>query len=46
MADKNRLYEKVMIYYRSRLDVQFVKKIPLAMIIGHQLKEEGNDQNY
>ena len=30
---------------KSRLDVQFVKKIPLEMIIGQQMKEEGYDQN-
>ena len=28
----------------SRLDVQFVKKISLEMIIGQQMKEEGYDQ--
>ena len=26
---------------KSRLDVQFVKKIPLKMVIGQQMKEEG-----
>ena len=43
----NELHEKVMICYitKSRLDVQFVKKIPLAMVIGQQMKEEGYDQN-
>ena len=30
---------------KSRLDVQFVKKIPLKMVIGQQMKEEGYDQN-
>ena len=52
MADllPNRLHEKVMmcsIYYitKSRLDVRFVKKIPLEMVIGQQMKEEGYDQN-
>ena len=30
---------------KSRLDVQFVKKIPLEMVIGQQMKEEGYDQN-
>ena len=28
------------------LDAQFVKKFPLAMIIGRQIKEEGLEQNY
>ena len=52
MADllPNRLNEKVMIcsicyISKSRLDVQFVKKIPLEMIIGQQMKEEGYDQS-
>ena len=31
---------------KTRLDVQFVKSIHLEMIIGQQMKEEGNDQNY
>ena len=30
----------------SRLDVQFVKSIPLEMVIGQQMKEKGHDQNY
>ena len=30
---------------KIRLDVQFVKKIALEMIIGQQMKEEGFDQN-
>ena len=30
----------------GRLDVQFVKNIPLQMVIGQQMKEEGHDQNY
>ena len=30
---------------KSRLDVQFVKKIPLKIVIGQQMKEEGYDQN-
>ena len=46
----NGLHEKVMIFsicyiIKSRLDVQFVKKIPLEMVIGQQMKEEGHDQN-
>ena len=52
MADllPNGLHGKVMIcsiYYitKSRLDVQFVKKIPVEMLIGQQMKEEGYDQN-
>ena len=46
------LYEKVMICYillchitKSRFDVQFIKKIPLEMVIGQQMTEEGYDQN-
>ena len=40
------LYEKVMIWSvcyitKSRLNVQLVKKIPLEMVIGQQMKEEG-----
>ena len=31
---------------KSRLDVEFVKKITLEMVIGQQMKEEGLDQNY
>ena len=30
---------------KSRLDAQFVKKVPLEMVIGQQIKEEGYDQN-
>ena len=52
MADllPNGLHKKVMIcsichVTKSRLDVQFVKKIPLEMVIGQQMKEEGYDQN-
>ena len=46
----NRLHEKVMIcsicyITKSRLDVQFVKKISLEMVIGQQMKEEGYDEN-
>ena len=33
-------------FNESRLDVQFVKNIPLEMVIGEQMKEEGHDQNY
>ena len=33
-------------FAESRLDVQFVKNIPLEMVIGQQMKEEGHDQNY
>ena len=46
------LYEKVMICYillchitKSRFDVQFIKKIPLEMVTGQQMTEEGYDQN-
>ena len=52
MADllPNGLREKVMIcsicyITKSRLDVQLVKKMPLEMVIGEQMKEEGYDQN-
>ena len=51
MADlPNGLHEKVMIFSicyinKSRLDVQFVKKISMEMVIGQQMKEEGYDQN-
>ena len=52
MADliPNGLHGKVMIcsicyITKSRLDVQFVKKIPLEMVIGQQMKEEGYDQS-
>ena len=52
MADliPNGHHEKVMIrsicyITKSRLDVQFVKKISLEMIIGQQMKEEGYDQS-
>ena len=46
----NGFHEKVMIYSiccitKSRLDVQFVKKIPLKIVIGQQMKEEGSDQS-
>ena len=30
---------------KGRLDVEFVKKISLEMVIGQQMKEEGHDQN-
>ena len=47
---QNVFHEKIMIcsiccITKSRLDVQFVKKIPLEMVIGQQMKEEGYDQN-
>ena len=46
----NGLHEKVMIcsmsyITKTRLDVQFLKKIPLEMVINQQMKEEGYDQN-
>ena len=46
----NGLHEKVMrcsmcYITKSRLDVQLVKKIPLEMVIGQQMKEERYDQN-
>ena len=31
---------------KSRLDVQFVRKISLEMVIGQHTKEEGYDQSY
>ena len=34
-----------MLYYYDILDAQFVKKIPLEMVIGQQMNEEGHDQN-
>ena len=47
MADllQNGLHEKIMIcsiccISKSRLDLEFVKKIPLEMVIGQQMKEE------
>ena len=52
MADllPNGLHGKVMIcsicyITKSRLNVKFVKKIPVEMLIGLQIKEEGYDQN-
>ena len=49
MADliPNGLHEMVMIcsiryITKSRLDVQFVTKIPLEMIIGQQMKDQNN----
>ena len=48
MADllSNELYEKIIVcsiccITKSRLSVQFVKKIPLEMVIGQEMKEEG-----
>ena len=48
---QNGLHETVMIcsicyITKSRLYVQFIKKISLEMVIGQQIKEEGYDQNY
>ena len=45
------LHEKVMIcsicyITKSRLDVQFVKRIPLEMVVSQQMKEEGKYQYY
>ena len=52
MADllPNGLHEKVMVcsiryITKSRLDLQFVKKILLEIVIGQRMKEEGYDQN-
>ena len=46
----NGLQEKVMIcsmcyINKSRLEVQLVKKIPIEMVIGQQMKEERYAQN-
>ena len=46
----NRLHAKIMICFtcyitKSRLDVQFVKKVPVEMVIGQKMKEEGYQQN-
>ena len=48
MADflLNGLHEKVNTLLKKRLDVQFVTKITLEMVIGQQMKEGGHDQNY
>ena len=52
MADllPNGLHEKEMIcsicyITKSRLDVQFAKKIPMEVVIGQQMKKEGYDQD-
>ena len=52
MADllPNGLHENVMVcsicyIAKSRLDLQFVKKILLEIVIGQRMKEEGYDQN-
>ena len=46
----NEPHEKVMMFSicyitKSRLDVQFVRKIPLEMVIVQQMEEERHDQN-
>ena len=46
----NELHEKVMIcsicyITKSRLDVEFVKKMPLEWVIVQQMKEEEYDQD-
>ena len=49
MADllSNGLHEKVHdLVTKRRLDVVFVKKIILEMVIGQQMKEGRLDQNY
>ena len=52
MADllPNGVHENVMVcsicyITKSRLDLQFVKKILLEIVIGQRMKEEGYDQN-
>ena len=52
MADllPNGLHENVMVcsicyITKSRLDLQFVKKILFEIVIGQRMKEEGYDQN-
>ena len=42
----NRFHEKAMHVTKSRLDLQAVKKIPLQMVSGQQMKEEEHAQNY
>ena len=41
----NGLHEKVMIWYfsKSKLDVEFIKKIYLEIVIDQQMKEEGHE---
>ena len=42
----NRFHEKAMHVTKIRLDLQVVKKIPLQMVSGQQMKEEEHAQNY
>ena len=42
----NRFHEKAMHVTKSRLDLQVVKKIPLQMVTGQQMKEEEHAQKY
>ena len=43
----NGLHDKVNdMLLKVDLDVEFVKKITLELVIGQQMKEEGHDQNY
>ena len=48
MADllPNGLHDKVVIFTKKRLDLQFVKKIALVMVISQQMKEQDHNQNY
>ena len=42
-----RSWDGILLCYitKSRVDEQFVKKIPLEMVISQQMKDEGYDQN-
>ena len=42
-----RLWYDILLCYitKSRLDIQFVRKITYEIVIGQQMKEEGYDQN-
>ena len=42
-----RLWHDILLCYitKSRLDIQFVRKITYEIVIGQQMKEEGYDQN-
>ena len=42
----NGLHDKVVIFTKKRLDLQFVKKIALVMVISQQMKEQDHNQNY
>ena len=48
MADllPNGLHDKVVIFTKKRLDLQFVKKIALVIDISQQMKEQDHNQNF